>query len=58
MPTPTFVYAEAASKWGGVCVDDEKAVEDFFVNKFKDLSAKTQSEIIAYLLKGETRRKS
>ena len=53
MPTPMWVYADAAEKFGKVDKTDDKAVDRFFVETFRTLSTRKQDAISSYLLKGE-----
>ncbi len=49
MPTAMHWYNMAAAKFG-VDPTDEKAVEDFFVETFRDLTKKERENVIGYLL--------
>ena len=50
MPTPMYVYAEIAARYG-VDPKDDAAVEDFFKNKAKLLSQQDKEAIFAELLR-------
>lgn len=49
MPTPMYVYAEIAARYG-VDSDDFNAVDDFFSEKIQCLPKKVQQAILDELL--------
>ena len=53
MPTAMKWYREAAKRYGGVDPADEKAVEEFFVEKFPVLEQKEKEKILSFLLSHE-----
>ena len=53
MPTPTYVFAEVAAKYGGVDADDMEAVQHWYEETLPSLPAEEIEVILAELVSRE-----